>query len=100
MIVFLVQAKITPGRESEFEANWRENAVMMRENKGHHFRHLLRSKEDPSKYVIYGLWDSEEDLRAGLARAQAKEKIAQFESITVGKPQREICEFVADSQEL
>lgn len=100
MVVFLVQAKIRPGKEAEFEQNWRDNAPMMRANKGHNFRHLSRSKDDPSRYLIYGLWDSEEELKTALTKGFAPDKIAEFEMLVDGKPSREIYEFVGDSENL
>jgi len=100
LIAFVVQAQIVEGKEAEWEASWRRNAPGMKNNPGHHFRHLMRSTEDPSRYLIYGLWDSEEQLRTALAKDGAKKGIADFTALTVDGPHRVVYEMVATDEDI
>lgn len=101
MIAYVVRAEIVAGREQDWERSWHENAPGMKNNKGHHFRHLLRSTENPQEYLIYGLWDSEEELRAALAKPTAQAGIKKFTAMTVGDgPAKVVYELVGTDENL
>ncbi|QBI20549.1 hypothetical protein ER308_13915 [Egibacter rhizosphaerae] len=100
MIAFVVTARVAADKTEEWESNWKRNAPIMKANTGHHFRHLLRSTEDETQYMIYGLWDSEEQLRAALANSKAQATITAFQEITTEGPDRVVYELVETDENL
>lgn len=64
MYIAMNRFRITPGREEEFEAIWRERDTYLKEVPGFREFHLLRgpSEEEATLYASHSVWDSREDF--------------------------------------
>jgi quinol monooxygenase YgiN len=64
-IGLVVRLKIHAGKNAEFEAAFAEQAKGVRADEpGNRLYQLVRSREDPTAYVVMELYDSEADLEA------------------------------------
>ena len=62
MIVRIVKMTFIKGKENEFLEIYSENNEFIRHFKGCTHLELLRDKNDPTIFLTYSHWDSENDL--------------------------------------
>jgi heme-degrading monooxygenase HmoA len=71
MIVELAQLTITPGRESEFEAAFKDAIKWAADSQGYLAHELRRSLENPGRYVLRIEWATLEDHTIGFRGSPA-----------------------------
>lgn len=75
MYVAMNRFRITPGREADFEAIWRNRETRLEEMAGFRTFHLLRgpSTETHTLYASHTVWDSEAAFRAWTTSQQFRD---------------------------
>lgn len=71
MIVELAQLTITPGREREFEAAFKDAIKWAADSQGYLAHELRRSLENPGRYVLRIEWATLEDHTIGFRGSPA-----------------------------
>jgi heme-degrading monooxygenase HmoA len=74
--------RVKPGREDDFVAAWQEIAAWTAaEMPGAMWATLLRDQDDPSHFVSFGPWESEDAIDAWRASDGFRERVARIREL-------------------
>jgi heme-degrading monooxygenase HmoA len=91
----VLQIRVRPGREEEFDDAWGEIAEKAREVPGNRRQTLLRDRDDPATHVITSEWESREDFHRFEASREQDDLIAPLRALRVSAKQS-VFDVVAD----
>jgi heme oxygenase (mycobilin-producing) len=97
MTVFVtVAARIKPGSGARFEEAFAGVSATVRGTPGHLSDRLLRDQSDPDRYVLLGVWDSEERFRAWEDAPVHREMTVPLRQFWNGPVERSIFHLAVD----
>lgn len=80
----IVERKVKEGKETEVLNILRELRVMALHRKGYFCGETMRSIDDPSTYVVIGIWQRPEDWEAWRNNPERKEMVKKLGKFLVG----------------